>query len=337
VWRASGLIKQLLAFGRQDRFESTELNLTQLVGDFCVLLQHTLRKDVDVHVDLGEQPAYVRGDAAALENALLNLALNAQDAMPDGGTLSVRVVQRLLDPQECSGLYAGIAPGPSVIVRVSDTGAGMTEQVRERMFEPFFTTKPTGQGVGLGLAAVHGTMRNHQGTVAVHTQLGIGSSVELLLPAVEPPAQPVQALEHAPQLQTRELDARIVLADDEPSLRFTFAAMLRSAGCEVHTVGDGEALLNALDSGLDFDLIVTDLVMPGLSGARLLRALEAAVPDCPLVLITGFTGEDVSTMLSGRRRHRLLRKPFVRAELIDAIAYVLPSAGRRGVECASSA
>jgi CheY-like chemotaxis protein len=200
----------------------------------------------------------------------------------------------------------------------------MSASVRERLFEPFFTTKPLGHGTGLGLSAVHGTLRNHRGTIVVHTQEGVGSSFELILPALVVRKSGTRPSHEAPS-HGAQLHARVLLADDEPLVRTTLITMLTNAGCEVHAVADGEALLQALSNSVLPDVIVTDLVMPGLlSGVKLIQTLEATCPGCPLLLITGYTGEDLSEAVAGRSRHQLLRKPFVQSELIAAIARLLP-------------
>jgi PAS domain S-box-containing protein len=334
VLRASGLIKQLLAFGRQDRFQSADVDVNRLVRDMGQLFEHTLAKGISIKLMACDEPAIVRGDVAALENALLNLALNAQDAMPDGGTLTIQVT-KLPDEKRAP---QPLAPGAVVVIRVGDTGSGMTERVRERMFEPFFTTKPAGKGTGLGLAAVHGTMRSHQGTIAVNSQIGVGTHIELFMPAIASERLSKSELPVPEPPQLPSFRARVLLADDEPLLRDVLVAMLQSANCEVQAVSDGEALLDALAAGATPDVIVTDLVMPGIGGTHLLHMLEASQPACPLVLITGYAGEDVSVGLSRRTRHRLLRKPFQHAELMAAIAELLPARlQQRRVDTASSA
>jgi CheY-like chemotaxis protein len=198
----------------------------------------------------------------------------------------------------------------------------MSPEVRGRIFEPFFTTKASGQGNGLGLCAVHGTLRNHHGAILVHSRPGEGSCFELLLPALagaRKSAAPGQSMA-AP---TR-LCASVLLADDEPLIRTIVSKMLSRAGCEVRVVTDGDGLLKALGEGPTPDLIVTDLVMPGLSCKQLLMALEAAHLSCPLLLMTGYTGEDVSELLGDIRcSHQLLRKPFSQAELLQAVEQLL--------------
>jgi signal transduction histidine kinase/ActR/RegA family two-component response regulator len=326
VVRASSLTKQLLAFGRQDRFDSVDIDVNRLVLDMGRLFERTLHKNISVAIVPCTRLAYMRGDMAALENTLLNLGLNAQDAMPHGGTLTVRVSIENGD---------GRAYGEAVVIRVGDTGTGMSDAVRERLFEPFFTTKPVGKGTGLGLAAVHGTVLNHRGTIQVNTLEGIGTTFELSFPATAPPAVAIRPAEVRGALA--RLHAHVLLADDETLVRDALTAMLEAAGCEVQAVNDGEALIEALAAGAQPDVIVTDLVMPGLSGTGLVHALEATRPGCPLLLITGYSGEDVSSALSGRSSHQLLRKPFVRTDLVKALQELLPRHSTQVVERARTA
>ena len=316
VQRASALTKQLLAFGRQDRFDSSDVDVNRLVVDMGRLFERTLHKNVSVQAVPSDEPAHARGDVAALENALLNLALNAQDAMPSGGTLRIEVRLRELDAAARERMHAPQELVRVVVLQVSDTGSGMSDAVRERVFEPFFTTKPMGRGTGLGLAAVHGTVRNHHGAIEVHSRQGEGSCFELYLPAIAPTAE-LKA--EAAARKVMRLQARVLLADDEPLVRRMLTVMLRGAGCEVQETVDGESLMAALAAGAKPDVIISDMVMPGLSGRSLIQALEATRPGCPLLLITGYTGEDVSAALTGRSPHRVLRKPFVQAELLEAI------------------
>lgn len=315
VTRASALTKQLLAFGRQDRFESVDIDITRLVADMAALFERTLHKNIAINVVSDDRALFVRGDHAALENALLNLALNAQDAMPNGGTLTLRT-------RSVTELNPEMDPGPAVMIRVSDTGAGMSEAVRERIFEPFFTTKATGKGTGLGLAAVHGTVRNHRGAIVVHSREGVGTTFDLYFPAGRGSKPSIVVPEDRPPSQ--RLCASVMVADDEPLVRDALVAVLVLAGCEVHAVESGEALIEALASGATPDVIVSDLVMPGLSGKNLVQTLENTRPGCPLLLITGFTGDDVSDVLTGRSSHRLLRKPIAQAELVRALRELLP-------------
>jgi PAS domain S-box-containing protein len=319
VLRAADLTKKLLAFGRQDRFNTEPLNLNRLVVDIALLFERTLRKNIRVVVDTQPTELYVRADAAALEHALLNLALNAQDAMPDGGSLSLSTRSVLArEVWSIAALRDELRENTElVVISVADTGIGMSDDVRERLFEPFFTTKAVGKGTGLGLAAVHGTVRSHRGAITVQSREGQGSLFELYFPAAEPVRLSTPA--RSDISPTAPVDARILLADDEPLVRTAVTAMLEAAGCKVTAVEDGRALLDILATGSRPDAIITDLAMPGLDGVKLVQAIETACPGCPLLLITGFSGQDISSAFSGRSQHRLLRKPFTRYDLLRTL------------------
>lgn len=327
VQRASSLTKQLLAFGRQDRLESVAIDVDDLVTEVGRLLERTLHKNITIEVIPGSQGARVLGDLAALENALLNLALNAQDAMPGGGTL--RLSTEILEVDSTLRETAGtsLPDGQCVVVRVQDTGTGMPVAVRERLFAPFFTTKPLGKGTGLGLAAVHGTVKNHRGAIVVRSALGVGSTFELYFPAHSGPAQPqVQRASDVSELP--HVSARVLLADDEQLVRQTLSAMLELAGCEVLPVASGRELMARLAEGPQPDIIISDLMMPGLSGAALVRTLQRLRKDCPLLLMTGFISEDALEGLADDDSWTLLRKPFGRAELLRAMQRLLHNQAR---------
>lgn len=323
VRRAASLIRQLLAFGSRDRVAGVDIDLNRLVRDMGTLFTRTLHRGITVDIRPSPTPVWVRGDAAALENVLLNLALNAQDAMPEGGRLIFEVSSRELTQEQCAQLKQEIEPGTVASLRVSDTGTGISAEVRERIFEPFFTTKPSGRGTGLGLSAVHGTIRNHRGTIIVHSRVGYGSSFELLLPTTTPVVREPEAPVHSSLSVSRSLRATVLLAEDEPLVRSIIVKMLTHAGCEVHAVNDGQSLLRELGSGFAPDVIMTDIMMPGISGARLLSAIELIRPGVPLILMTGYTGEDIAELLAGRSRHQLLRKPFMQAQLTSALEQLL--------------
>lgn len=325
VARAADLTQKLLAFGRKDRFNTEPLDVNRLVSSIAQLFERTLHKNIRVEVHTQRGELYVHADASALEHALLNLALNAQDAMPDGGqlTLSTRLASAD-DARLGAALHEDLrACEQIVVISIADTGSGMSEDVREHAFEPFFTTKAVGKGNGLGLAAVHGTMRSHRGTIAVRSREGQGSVFELYFPlAAAPEAKPRAVSESA---SGGRLNARVYLADDEVLVRNAVSAMLKSIGCQVRALPSGDALIAALAEGQIPDLIVTDLAMPGLAGSKLVQALEASYPGLPLLLITGFSGEDISAAFTGLSEHRLLRKPFTRTDLHGALSELLSS------------
>jgi PAS domain S-box-containing protein len=331
VARAADLTKKLLAFGRQDRFNTEPLDINQLVVSIAQLFERTLHKNITVAVTTQPGELYVQADAAALEHALLNLALNAQDAMPDGGRLTLTTRLGIANDARLGiALDDDLrASSEIVVISVADTGTGMSEDVCERAFEPFFTTKAVGKGTGLGLAAVHGTMRSHHGAIAVRSREGQGSVFELYFPQVKPADAPARTTSESSA--GSRLNARVYLADDEPLVRNAVSAMLDSIGCQVRALASGEALIETLASGPLPDVIVTDLAMPGLDGSRLVQTLETSYPGLPLLLITGYSGEDISSAFSGRSEHRLLRKPFTRKDLHRVLSELLVSHARAAV------
>jgi len=335
VARASSLIKQLLAFGRQDRFDTSDIDVNALAAETGRLFERTLHKNVSVVVQLSDAPARVRGDSAALEHALLNLGLNAQDAMPHGGQLTLQVEVRRLAAAERAQLGWEHESPTSVVLRVTDTGSGMSDSVRERLFEPFFTTKPVGRGTGLGLAAVHGTVRSHRGVISVASTQQQGTSFALYFPASEHAPERPRAPSDRPL--PRRLGGQVLLADDEAMVRDALAVMLTDAGCHVQVLSDGSALIEALQRGASPDLIVSDLMMPGLSGEKLVQTLRALRPASPILFVTGYIGADIAAMLGDPSRCRLLRKPISRAELLEAVAGLLPHTSGASDEPARSA
>lgn len=322
VERAAALTRQLLLFGRKESSKRERLDANQLLGDVTRLLERTLHKNLELVVSASDAPCYVQADAAAIEHALLNLALNAQDATSHGGTITLACRPSVLQATACERMRGELEPGPCVILSVSDTGIGMSADVKERMFEPFFTTKAAGHGTGLGLAAVHATMRAHRGGVEVNSELGIGTRIELVFPALDPVAQSSVAKEPEVALPDR-IDAEILLADDEALTRAAIAGMLEVAGCKVRAVANGAALIEALAEQDGPDLIVTDLAMPSVGGLHLIETLEVLRPSCPLLLITGHAADSIGPVDLTRPGRRLLHKPFTNADLIGAISELL--------------
>ena len=322
VDRAAALTKQLLAFGRKESAKRVPLDANQLLAEVTRLLERTLHKHLDLVVTASDTPCHVLADAAAVEHALLNLALNAQDATSHGGTITLACRQAVLHDAARERLFGDVELGPCVILSVSDTGIGMSPEVKERIFEPFFTTKAPGHGTGLGLAAVQATMLSHGGAVAVYSELGLGTRIELVFPAIDPVPLSCSTEVAAVELPAR-IDAEVLLADDETLTRTAIAGMLEEAGGKVRAVANGAALIEALADGDGPDLIVTDLAMPSVGGPHLIQTLEVLRPSCPLLLITGYAADQTTPIDLTRPGRRLLHKPFTHEELILAIHELL--------------
>ncbi|MCU0623899.1 MAG: ATP-binding protein, partial [Gemmatimonadaceae bacterium] len=321
--RSGALTRQLLAFSRRDAVQAAPLALRPVLDETAQLLRRTLGREIRVEV-LGPADLAVSADRGRLEQAVLNLALNARDAMPGGGTLTLAADA---DPLGPSGEAAAPATGAGwVRLDVRDTGTGMSPEIRARLFEPFFTTKPVGQGTGLGLAMVYATVQQFGGSIGVTTAPGAGTTFSLWLPAVTVPRPLAVAATAAVPSRPKAPRAagQVLLVDDEPGVRMLAARVLRREGYVVHEAGDGEEALRLAGDGMlgDLDALVTDLVMPRLGGVALAQALRVRRPDLPVVMITGYAGGTAPEAVLATERTLLLEKPFEVAALLAAVASV---------------
>ena len=309
--RGADLVQQLLAFSRKQPLAPVSVDANNIVRGMSELLRTTLGGAVRVQTQFGARwPAMV--DPVQIEHVILNLAINARDAMPDGGVLTIATRDLVQDLHRPS---AGLVPGDYVAVSVTDTGTGMTPDVMEQALEPFFTTKPPGRGSGLGLSQVYGVASQSGGGMEIQSEPGKGTTVTVFLPRgtassaeIESP-RPAQATIVANQAQ-----GTVLLAEDEPDVRETVAAMLGTFGFSVISAADGPAALRVLDSDRGFDILITDLVMPGMNGVELAAAIRERRPGVPVVFVTGYTDD---LRVSGERW--VLTKPFVASRLAEML------------------
>jgi len=336
--RGAALTQRLLTFSRMRELDQRELRPNETIEQLSDLLLRSLGEDVELQVALAPDTAAIWVDPTQFETALLNLAVNARDAMPQGGTLTVRTANVAADALP-PGAPQGIAAGPFVRISVADTGHGMTQDVLERIFEPYFTTKPLGRGSGLGLAMVFGFASQHQGFVTVDSAVGQGTTVHIWLPGrtagngTAPLAAEVDAL---PDGERR----RILVVEDDRAVRRLLEELLSSLGYDVKSAADADEALDVVgeaDGG--FDLMLTDLIMPGrMNGWQLAEAVQARWPQMQIGFVSGYSDETI-----GRRGitivpARLIRKPFSRAQLAERVAELLSlrrPAGRPGAEAAA--
>jgi PAS domain S-box-containing protein len=325
--RAGALTRQLLAFGRRQVLQQRLVDLNVEVTTLHAMLRRVIGEDVEVRLALGAGPVVVRADPGQVQQVLLNLAVNARDAMPSGGVLTLAT--RVVPPGE--GAAAGGAPPRDLVeLTVADTGVGMSDEVRARIFEPFFTTKPPGQGTGLGLATVLGVVQQHAGTVEVRSARGHGTVFRILLPRAEEPLPTPAKVAAAPGGAVRRLS--ILLAEDEPAVRRLVAGYLADAGHAVLVAPDGEqALALAAAHGGPLDLLVSDVVMPGMNGRQLHEALCARRPGLKVVFMSGYpalpgTQEEIVAGGPGT----VLAKPFTRDELLARVALVAEDGAAAG-------
>ena len=326
--RAAALTRQLLAFSRKQVLQPRVVDLGDVVRDLMPMLQRLLGEDVELTVRTPEDPVKVKADPSHLEQVIVNLAVNARDAMPRGGRLTMTIVREELAPSFCE--RHGGRPGLHAVLTVSDTGVGMSEDVRSRVFEPFFTTKPAGRGTGLGLSTVYGIVRQHDGAVTVESAPGRGSTFRVYLPLIDERAALEPPAETAPPVGGAET---ILLVEDESEVRTLARDLLRQHG---YTVLEAATPAEALEIGEHhrdpIHLLITDVVMPRMSGREVAERLLALRPDLRVLYISGYP-EDVLAPhdLDGTDR-ALLAKPFTAETLARAVRRVLdatpePAAG----------
>lgn len=319
--RAADLTSQLLAFARKGKYRSVPTDLNATIREVVSLLERSIDKRIGLELDLCENKLVTMGDPTQLQNALLNIALNARDAMPDGGCIRMVSRVRTLSVNECRESGFDLKPGNFAEIAVSDTGTGMDESVRRRIFEPFFTTKETGKGVGMGMAAVFGTVKIHGGAVDVETRSGEGTTVRLWLPLIEGEADGLEDRSVEPGTGTSPL--RVWVVDDEELVRRISVGNLESAGHRVRAFASSrEALAQFNLHWHDVDVVVLDLIMPGMDGIQVMEAMRRIDPCVRVILSSGHGDGADSARLRRSGLRVFLAKPYGRRELLAAVAEV---------------
>jgi PAS domain S-box-containing protein len=309
------LVKHLLAFARRQKLEPASIQIPRLAQSVTSLLAHTLGGMVELKWDLSDRLSPVYADAAQLELAVMNLIINARDAMPEGGVVTVAAEDREILEQAGR---TGLKPGHYVVIGVGDTGCGIAPELIQQVLEPFFTTKPVGKGTGLGLSMVYGFAQQSGGEVRVDSELGKGTCVEIWLPrapdvSVEMVLETVDAPADVPAAAMR-----ILLVDDHDGVRATTAALLEDLGHDVlHATEGAHALELFRKDPVAFDLLITDYAMPRMSGAELVRQIRGERPEFPALIITGYAQTDLDASESSDVR--FLTKPFTPDQLKAAL------------------
>ena len=317
VARGGALNKQLLAFARRQDLREEVVCINQLTPSFLQLIERAVSEDIAIRTRTDEALWYCRTDPHQLQTAVLNLAINARDAMPDGGVLTLATENRHLDPSAAAAWEA--QPGDYAVVAVEDTGVGMTPEILTRAFEPFFTTKPLGRGTGLGLSQVYGFAKQSGGFVAIESAPAEGARILIHLPRADPPAgRP--AVQDEPSARVRGT-ASILVVEDDPAVRATAAEMLRDLGYRVSEASTGKRALEMLQTEA-VDLVFSDVVLPdGVSGADVVRAVKQLTPQTAVLLTSGYTAQRLDPERTSGLK--VLSKPYSEAELSEAVQSVL--------------
>lgn len=319
--RAAALTRQLLAFSRRQMLSLSPLDLNTVVGDFTKMLRRLLGPTIQMELQLAAEPLEIAADAGMIEQVVMNLAINARDAMPAGGRLTVKTESRTITA-EAPSFRMPVGPGDYVCLCIADTGTGISPNDLDRIFEPFYTTKEFGQGTGLGLATVHGIVEQHRGTVQVRSTVGVGTQFTILLPRGKPHA--VKQVE-APAQLTQNGGETILLVDDEDGIREIAKMMLQMKGYTVIDKRSGaEALADWSKHQADVDLLITDMLMPeGISGSELGRVLTESKPGLKVVYCsgysTGFGNKQNPLSVKLEEGVNFLPKPYCMEQLLTII------------------
>ncbi len=326
------LASQLLAFGRRQPLNSEATDVCALVTNFAKLLHRTLGENVDLRIVVPPDPQMAMVDSSQLQNALLNLTINGKDAMPRGGQLTIEVSPARLDADYAQS-YSEVRAGRYVLITVSDSGTGMSEEVRRRAFDPFFTTKPTGAGTGLGLSMVYGFVKQSGGHIQIYSEIGRGTDVRVFLPL----AERADAAPSAPNAQPANLPKgteTILLVEDNPRVRRVLVRRLRDLGYKVIEADTGAAAMAELATRPEIALVFTDMVMPGgMTGVELAEAALAVKPELKILFTSGYAAPAIARL--GQKKDAWLKKPYTADQLADKVRKVLddPSiAGQRRIK-----
>jgi PAS domain S-box-containing protein len=319
--RGGELTSQLLAFARKGKYKVERVDIHRTIAEVAALIARTVDRRIAVRQILEASPPTTTGDASQLRNALLNLCLNACDAMPEGGDLVLATDTVGLAAEDCRKSTFDIVPGEYLRVRVTDTGTGMDESTRARVFEPFFTTKEQGKGTGMGLPAVFGTVVNHRGAIEMESKIGGGTTISVYLPLAREGSPEAEEPGHTPApAQTASASVRVLVVDDERAVRECTAKMLRHKGYEVTTCEDGaEAVEYYRTAWPDVDVVILDMNMPVMNGHDAFLAMREINAGVKAILATGYSLDENAQRILNEGALSYIQKPFRLGELISQV------------------
>lgn len=321
---ARELIQRLLAFSRKQVLELKTINLGEVITEFERILRRTIREDIKIEIRVPSSSGLVRVDVGQIEQILLNLAVNAQEAMPAGGVLTIEVENVVLDEISASQ-YSVAAPGAYMMLSISDTGRGMDQVVLDRLFEPFFTTKEPGKGTGLGLPMVYGIVKQHAGHISVHSRPGHGTMVKIYLPRVKE-KKPRIRRETPASREARPASETVVVVEDQEMVRDVASRILKLGGYEVIVAASVTECLELVGQhNGPIHLLLTDVIMPEMNGRELHRRLTSLRPGLKVLFMSGYTGDALAHRQVLEGGVNFIQKPFTIQCLIDKVREVLDS------------
>lgn len=319
------LTSRLLTFARRRKFNSAEINLNEQIAAMVELLRRTMGEHIDLTTRLVPQLWLLSADPSEIENVILNLVINARDAMPKGGTLVLETANVVLDDAQVGG-ETKLPAGEYVRLSVTDTGTGMSPDVAQRAFEPFFTTKPQGKGTGLGLSSVYGFVQSAGGGASLYSEPGLGTTVNLYLPRMKGTGQAFKPLD-ASEIR-RGRGETVLVVEDNPDVRAVARQHLADLGYIVLEAETGPAAIDMLGSHPGTRVVFSDVVMPGgMSGLDVAREVRVRWPHIKVLLTSGYAEDAIKEQGGGAVDHRIIRKPYSKAELARAVADILAEAG----------
>jgi signal transduction histidine kinase/ActR/RegA family two-component response regulator len=319
--RASALTRQLLAFGRRQVLHPTRVNLNEAVQSLAGMLRQLIGENIDLQIVCAPDLPPIRADLSQLESALANLVVNARDAMPRGGRLTIETVDVILDDDYCT-THVGVRPGKYARLSVSDTGVGMSQELQARIFEPFFTTKEAGKGTGLGLATVYGIVKQSGGNIWVYSEEGVGSTFKMYLP-LDATEGTAAGPTDATRGQWSKGTETVLLVEDAPMIRRLAREIMLRAGYTVIEAGDAEQAMQLAGTDERIDLLLTDLIMPGPSGVELAERLRGVRPRVRVLFMSGYSDNAIVRDGMLGEGAAFLQKPFTPEELLRKLRHVI--------------
>ncbi len=323
---AADLTKQLLAFSRKGQQKCVPLDIHKLVDETIAILMRSIDKRIKIERVLNAEVSTIEGDPSFLQNALLNLCINARDAMPEGGTITISSENLQINEYTIKHVLQELQPGPHILLSVSDTGAGIPKDIQDRIFDPFFTTKEEGKGTGMGLAAVFGTIKQHNGSVSLYSEEGCGARFNIYLPLT---GQSLNVDKNTIKKVERKLTATIMVVDDERIVRDLAKDILTEVGYTVIAEADPNKAVEIFrDKHSEIDLVLIDIIMPGMSGGELLKVLMAIEPEVKVLVASGYSFNENAQMMLDSGALEFINKPFLPTTLETAV--------QRALGCAES-